>query len=69
MKTIKEAGALIKYSGKLCEVVSYATGKVLFIRELGAESCECCGRIKEVVVLEDSPMFQENAEAVETLEN
>jgi hypothetical protein len=67
MKTINEVGAIIKYKGKLCEVVSYATSKVLFIREVGAEPCKCCGEIKEYAEVENSPNFQENAEPVKTL--
>lgn len=67
MKTIKEAGAIIKYRGKLCEVVSWTDDKVLFIREIGAEPCEYCGETKEYAEIESSPNFQERAEAVDTL--
>ena len=68
MKEIKNVGSIIKYQGKLCEVVSYATSKTLFIREIGAKPCEECGEIKEYVEVESSPNFQERAEAVKTLE-
>jgi hypothetical protein len=67
MKKIKSAGAIIRYKGKLCEVVGYTTDKVLFIREIGAKPCPHCKEIKEYVEVECSPNFQERAEPVETL--
>lgn len=67
MKEIKSPGTIIRYAGKLCEVVSYATSKVLFIREIGAKPCPHCKEIKEYVEVEASPKFQEHAEAVKTL--
>lgn len=60
---------VIRYQGKLCEVVGIAYDKVLFIREIGAKPCEKCGEIKEYSEVECSPNFQERAEAVNTLEN
>ena len=67
MKEVKEPNAIIKYQDKLCAVVGIANSKVLFIREIGAKPCECCGEIKEYVEIESSPNFQERAEAVKTL--
>lgn len=67
MKRINKAGAIIKYQGKLCEVLSYTTEKTLFIREIGAKPCEMCGETKEYSEVESSPNFQERAEPVETL--
>lgn len=67
MKTAK-LGAIIKYQGKLCEVLAFATGKVLFIREIGAQPCQHCGVINEYVEVESSHKFQERAEPVETLD-
>lgn len=67
MKTITNPGAIIKYQGKICEIISYTTDKVLFIRELGAQPCEKCGEIKEYAEVECSRNFQERAEAIETL--
>lgn len=67
MKTIKGVGAIIKYDGKLCEVVSWTDEKVLFIREIGAKPCPSCGETKEYSEVESSPNFQERAERIETL--
>jgi hypothetical protein len=67
MKTIEHPGTIIKYNGKLCEVVGIANEKVLFIIEVGAKPCEICGQIKEYSEVESSPIFQEKAEAVKTL--
>ena len=67
MKIIENPGVILKYKGKLCEVVGYATSKVLFIREIGAKPCKKCGEIKEYTEVESSPNFQENAEPVNTL--
>lgn len=68
MKTIENPSTIIKYLGKICEVVGIANDeKVLFIREVGGKPCECCGEIKEYAVVENSPNFQKNVEAVITL--
>lgn len=67
MKTAK-LGAIIKYQGKLCEVLAFTTGKVLFIREIGAQPCQHFGVINEYVEVESSQNFQERSEPVETLE-
>lgn len=67
MKTATKPSTILKYRGKLCEIVAIATSKVLFIREIGAKRCERCGEIKEYVEVESSLNFQEQAEPVITL--
>lgn len=67
MKKINSVGTILKYQGKLCEVISYATSKVIFIREIGARPCEKCGEIKEYAEIEASLNFQERAEPVDTI--
>ena len=67
MKTVEKPSTIIKYQGKLCEVVGIAYSKVLFIREIGAIPCEKCGEVKEYSEVENSPNFQEKAEPVNTL--
>ena len=68
MKRVIHPSTIIKYQGKLCEVVGIATDKVLFIREIGAKPCPTCGEIKEYAEVESSLNFQERAESVKTLE-
>lgn len=67
MKHIKDIPTILRYDGKLCEVVGVAHEKVLFIQEIGAKPCKKCGEVKEYAVVESSPKFQERAEAVVTL--
>jgi len=66
-KKITELGALLRWRGELMEVVSWTDGRVIYMTPVGAERCKHCGELKEVAVVEASPLFQENAEPVETL--
>lgn len=68
MKSVTKLPTYLKYNGKLCEIISYATDKVLFIREVGAKPCQCCGETKEYVEVESSLNFKERAEPINTLE-
>ena len=68
MKTVKEPNTYLTYQGKLCEVVSIARDKVLFIKEVNAKPCNTCGETKEYAVVEISPQFQENAEPIKTIQ-
>jgi hypothetical protein len=68
MKKVNSPGVYLRYKGKLCEITGYATDKVVFIREVNAQPCKCCGEIKEWAEVESSPNFQEAAEPIKTLE-
>lgn len=69
MKTINQlSGVIFKWRGKLVEPIGCATKKVIFFREINAKPCPCCGEIKEYAEVEESPNFQNDAEAVNTLE-
>ena len=67
MKTVESPSTIIKYQGKLCEVVGISYDKVLYIREIGAKPCELCGETKEYAEVEKSRNCQESMEAVKTL--
>jgi hypothetical protein len=67
MKEILNLPAIIKYQGKLCEVIGYAEEKVVFLREIRVPPCEKCGEVKEYAEVESSPNFQSRAEKVNTL--
>ena len=69
MKQITKPSTILKWKGELVEVSSIAEGKTIFMCPLNAKPCECCGRIKEYSALENSPLFQECAEKIETLED
>jgi len=61
-------GAYLKYKNKICQVIGIVENrKVLFLREVGVDICKTCGRPPDHVEVEESPNFQENAGAIETL--
>jgi len=68
-KTISEPQAIFKWRGRLMEVVSYfeGSGKVISFQPIGAKPCEHCGQIEHHSQVDTSPLWQENAEPVETL--
>lgn len=62
-----DINAVIRYDGELHEVVAVSTGRMLILQRVGGEPCPTCGSGGLIHVLEDSPLFQENAEPVRTL--
>jgi predicted MarR family transcription regulator len=60
-------GTILKWKGELVEVSWYGEGKEITMTPIGAKPCKKCGEIKRYHILEHSPLFQENAEPVETL--
>ena len=67
MKTIDEPNALLYWNKELVKVVGISNGKVIHMSPVNTQRCEYCGVVKEISVIESSPLFQENAEAVETI--
>lgn len=61
MKTIKNPNSLLYWKGRLVKVTSIAEGKTIFMVDLNTG--------EKHDALEHSPLFQENAEPVDTLEN
>ena len=66
-REIKTPGSIFKWKGEVMEVVGISEGRVIYFRPIKAEPCEHCGEIKEIAIVEASPLFQENAEPVDTL--
>ena len=66
-RIIMMPSAILKWKGELVEVIGISEGKVIHMRPVNEKPCEHCGKIKQYDVLENSPLFQENAEAVNTL--
>ena len=58
---------IVKYNGKICEVIGFATDKVVFLREVNAKPCPHCHEIKEYAEVECSRNFQNGVEAVPTI--
>ena len=67
MKTAK-LGALLKWEGQEVKVVGIAEGKTIIMEPVGARPCNGCGYTEQYHILEHSPLFQENAEPILTLE-
>lgn len=68
MKHVTQPGALVLYDGELTRVVGIATGRTLTLEYVEHSACHACGEARRVHVLEDSPLFQEKAEPVPTVE-
>lgn len=70
MRTAK-LGDMLMWEGELAKVVGIAEGKNLIIEIYEEEKCPRCKRSlgrKRFSVLEDSPLFQETAKAIQTLD-
>jgi hypothetical protein len=66
MKTVKPLD-IVKFKGKICEVIGFATDKVVFLRPVNSKPCPHCHEIKEYAEVESSRYFQNEVGAVETL--
>lgn len=60
---------LFLWKGELVKVVGIAIGKTIIFEKVGEKECECCGMKFEYNVLEQSPLFQENADPVKTIKS
>ena len=67
MKTVNEPNTLLYWNDELVKVVGISNGKVIHMSPVNAQRCESCGVVKEISVIENSPLFQENAKPVETI--
>lgn len=67
MKQIENPNTILKWKNELVKVVAIGTGKTIHMQPINAERCRSCGHTPEITVLEQSPLFQDNAEPVETL--
>ena len=74
MKTIKNPNTILKWQGKLVRVISINEGhraiNMEYIDKNDNPKCPHCDMpIKnyQFEIIESSPLFQENAEAIETL--
>lgn len=67
MKRIEKPGAVFKYQGEEMKVISIAEGRVINFVPVKEDDCIDCGRGREFHLLENSPLFQDNAEPIDTL--
>ncbi len=69
MKQITKPGSYLFWKGELCMVIAIGTGKTIHMVPVDkSKECEKCHAYIEHSVLEGSPLFEENAEAVTTLQ-
>lgn len=67
MKHVAEPDTLLLWDGELMRVNSIGEGRTITLMPIDAKSCNHCGEVRTVTVLEHSPLFQSKAEAVATL--
>ena len=62
-------GTIFRYRGVLCEVLKINEGhRSLIFKPVGADPCPTCGYDHRTELIETSPLFQEDAEPVETVQ-
>ena len=63
-----DLGDIFKFKGEIVEVQWINPGRrAIGMVPVNAVECPCCGEIKSWEVIEESEVFQEGAEAVQTL--
>jgi len=67
-----KAGEIIRHKGRLCEIIGYATDKVVFMRVLRDEDKDKCPHCEKPIPtdideVENCLNWQENVEPVETI--
>lgn len=67
MKRIEDVQAIVKYEGKLAEVVGIGEGRTIHMRFLGEPPCPTCGHHPGLDLLEHSPLFQRLVKPVDTV--
>ena len=68
MKKVIEPNTILYWGDELVRVVGIGEGRTIRMEPLGKSPCGVCGQLPEISILEHSPLFQENAKAVETLQ-
>lgn len=63
-----ELGDYFEWDGTLVKVIGIAHGKMVIFEEVNGQKCECCGLKNVGHVMEDSPIFQENAQPLKTIQ-
>lgn len=62
-----EINQIARYKGELVEVFAIGEGRTVYMRPVDARPCASCGSMGDVILLEDSPLFQDNVEPVATI--
>lgn len=62
-----ELRQIVRYKGELVEVFAIGDGRTVYMRPIGAAPCSKCGSMGDLILLENSPLFQENVEPVATI--
>lgn len=63
-----DLGAIFRYNGELVEVFAINDGRrAVVFKPLNKPPCPTCGHDHRIELIESSPLFQDNAEPVETL--
>lgn len=58
---------LVRYDGKLAEVVAIGEGRTIHLRYVAEPPCPGCGRPAGVDLLEHAPLLQDHVEPVKTV--
>lgn len=59
---------VVRYEGKLMEVIAIADGRTITLRPIANDPCPRCGSNGDVHLLEHGPLFQQHVHPVKTIE-
>lgn len=62
-----ELDMIVRYDGRLAEVVAIGEGRTISLRYICEEPCPTCGRKAGVELLEHAPLLQDKLEPVSTV--
>lgn len=67
-KKVSKTNSYLYWKGELYITTAFSDGKVVYLRPVKQPACGTCGHDGEIAVVENSPLFQESAESVNTIE-
>lgn len=64
-----QLGDYLLWKGEPSKIVAEIQNRAVVIVPLNNEPCKCCGQQRDAVIIVGSPLYQENAEPMQTIEN
>lgn len=62
-----ELRQVVRYDGELLEVTGIAEGRTIIMKPICGDPCPFCRHNGSIHLLEDSPLFQEHVNPVDTV--
>lgn len=65
--TDEHLGGYVMYDGELMQIIGFGDGRTVILRSM-LPPCPTCGHVRDVSLLEHSPLFQDGVKPVKTVE-